>query len=541
MTQIELIDYRLIFEDPQNPRKNFDKEAISELAENIKQQGLLQPITVRPYPTMKIEAPKSLSNKPCYKIVMGARRWRACIQAKVYEIPVIIREMTDEQAFDAMITENLQRKDVEPLEEARAFAELNNRGTSFEELAARFGKSVSYIRLRIKLNDLISELTELLEKKELQLSHAQELCKLSPDYQKEIFEERYSKDAQSWNNWTDKPVKDIKRHLQSDFKNLDNAIFDKTECETCEFRCGINALFQEYESNHCTKPTCFDDKTFQHRLETAIQKAKEGYILVKGEYQHNKDEVIDELEKLGYVLIENNYKHLNWEDPAEYPERDEDDSDEDWAEVLADYEKDVTEESVRLESGEYKKAWFVGYFREDEYKLIKFKNKDVTSPEEVNQNNEISAIKEKAKRNEELKNEKTVDDLRKLMSESKYQELETPITEVEKVAILALMLKNCDYRFKRDTENEFKAELTPFDNIKALVGTQTEIRIIREFIKHNSTDAEVTYQKGVQSVLKTICREVFAEDAARIELKHEETYLKRKESIEQKIKELTER
>ena len=89
------------------------------------------------------------------------------------------REMTDEEAFDAMITENLQRKDVEPMDEARAFSELHKRGTSFEELAARFGKSVSSIRLRIKLTDLIPELTELLEKKELQISHAQELCKLS--------------------------------------------------------------------------------------------------------------------------------------------------------------------------------------------------------------------------------------------------------------------------------------------------------------------------------------------------------------------------
>ncbi len=541
MTQIELINYLLIDESPFNPRKSFDETSINELAENIKQQGLLQPITVRVIPGKQILLPKKLSGKTCYQIVCGARRYKACIKAGIKEIPAIIREMTDEQAFDAMITENLQRKDVEPMEEARAFGELHNRGTSFEDLAARFGKSVSYIRLRIKLNDLIPEFVEMLDKSELQLSHAQEFCKLNADYQKEIFEKRYSEKAENWNNWTDKPLKEIRRYLQSDFKNLDNAIFDITECETCEFRCGINALFQEYESNKCTKPACFEDKTFHHRLETAIQKANDGYILVKSEHQHKKDEVIDELEKLGHVLIENNYKHINWENPAEYPERDEDDSDEDWAEALADYEKEVAQEDANLQSGEYKKAWFVGYWRDDEYKLIKFKNKDVTSPEEVNQNHEISAIKEKAKRNEELKNEKTVDDLRKLMSESKYQELENPITEAEKVAILALMLKNCEYSFKRNTEQEFNPELEPFENIKVLVGTSTETRIIREFIKHNSTDSEVNYQKGIQSVLKTICREAFAEDAARIELKHEETYLKRKESIEQKIKELTEK
>ncbi|OJV40858.1 MAG: hypothetical protein BGO29_14925 [Bacteroidales bacterium 36-12] len=483
MTQIELIDYRLIFDDPQNPRKSFNKEAISELAENIKQQGLLQPITVRPYPTMNVESPKYLSGKPCYKIVMGARRYKACVEADFAEIPVIVRNMTDEQAFDAMITENLQRKDVEPLEEARAFAELNHRGTTFEELAARFGKSLSYIRLRIKLNDLIPEFIELLDKKELQLSHAQELCKLSPDYQKEIFKERYSQDAESWANWTDKSLKDIRGYLQSDFKNLDNAKFDKTECETCEFRCGVSALFQEYESNTCTKPACFKDKTFHDRLETALQKINEGYILVKREGRYTKDEVIDELERLGHVLIENNYKHIDWESPAEYPERDEDYSDEDWAEALAYYEKDAAKESARLESGEYKKAWFVGHWSDDMYKLITFKNNNISSPEEAIRNQDIIAIKEKAKRNEELKSEKIIEDLRKLMSESQYQDIETPITEIEKVAIFALMLKNCDYSFKRNTEQEFKAELTPFENIKALAGTPAETRIIREFIK----------------------------------------------------------
>ena len=197
MTQIELINPVLITESAMNPRRFFTKESVQELSESIRNQGLLQPITVRPTPEHTIVFPEELSGKTIYDIVCGARRYKASILAGLETIPCIVREMTDEEAFDAMITENLQRKDVEPMDEARAFNELHKRGTSFEELAARFGKSVSFIRLRIKLNDLVPDLAELLEKKELQISHAQELCKLSVEHQTALHNDKYSEKAQS--------------------------------------------------------------------------------------------------------------------------------------------------------------------------------------------------------------------------------------------------------------------------------------------------------------------------------------------------------
>ena len=136
---------------PRNPRKTFDEADLKELADNIKQQGLLQPITVRPM------------LDGCYEIVCGERRYRAwCLLVKdggqvSVEIPSIVREMTDEQAFDAMITENLQRKDVDPMEEAFAFAQLVAMGKTIEEIALRFGKSKRFIADRIRLDKLIPE------------------------------------------------------------------------------------------------------------------------------------------------------------------------------------------------------------------------------------------------------------------------------------------------------------------------------------------------------------------------------------------------
>lgn len=112
MAEVKNIPTREIKPSPRNPRKTFDESAIKELAASIRQHGLLQPITVRPKDFW-------------YEIVMGERRYRAyCLNQQESTkfpttIPCIVREMTDEEALDAMITENLQRKDVDPIEEDR--------------------------------------------------------------------------------------------------------------------------------------------------------------------------------------------------------------------------------------------------------------------------------------------------------------------------------------------------------------------------------------------------------------------------------------
>ena len=132
-----------IIVSPMNPRKTFDEESIQELADNINRQGLLQPITVRPIEyaddVIDGEVVEGLPSK--YEIVCGERRYRAFmlngnkVPGFPTAIPCIVREMTDEDAFDAMITENLQRKDVDPMEESFAFAQLVKNGKTIEEIA----------------------------------------------------------------------------------------------------------------------------------------------------------------------------------------------------------------------------------------------------------------------------------------------------------------------------------------------------------------------------------------------------------------------
>ena len=133
---IQNIPMSEIVPSPRNPRKNFDEEALQELADNIKHQGLLQPITIRPIEWKEEEQSTGVGYTPNkYEIVCGERRWRAVKLNESETIPCIVRELDDATAYEVMITENLQRKDIDPMEEAFAFAELIKTGKAADEIA----------------------------------------------------------------------------------------------------------------------------------------------------------------------------------------------------------------------------------------------------------------------------------------------------------------------------------------------------------------------------------------------------------------------
>lgn len=537
--KIELIHWALIRESQMNPRKSFDEGSLKELAESITKQGLLQPITVRIIPNAIVNEPEDFKGKNLVEIVCGARRYRASKMTDMVEVPCIIKEMTDEEAFDAMITENLQRKDVAPMDEARAFFELHKREVSFEELAARFGKSVQFIRLRIKLNDLTPGLIELLEKKELQISHAQELCKLDPERQNTLLKDRYSRDGDNYYSWKFKPLKQIISTLSSDFKNLDNAKFDKTDCETCEFRCGFNSLFSEYDENRCMKPECFLELSAYQKIRIAQDKENQGYYLVKGNSNNDVEKtVIESLENSGSSF-------LNWNDVETVSIQEMPDAgdyeygieDADYKEALEEALPIIEAQKKQFESGELKKVFIMGVFNEDLERVIKV-SKDGLLNENAEQEKQLKELQSKDKRNLEIMGEKTIEDLRELLPKSDYVTRETTITDLERVTMYAVMIRCSGYSYIRELEKEFDKELDFLENCKALTSTQ-HMQIIRSFITNNITSYDMTTSKYLKSVLTSICKESYPDETTRIELKHEDTYLKRKERIDEQIKTLS--
>ena len=155
------------------PRKNFDDAAISALANSIREHGMLQPILVRPLPD---------SNN--YQIVAGERRWRAARMLSLNEVPVIVRELSDLETAEIALIENLQREDLNPVEEAKAFQRLQDDfGMKQDEIAKKVGCSRSTVANALRLLKLPEEVQTMLIKGDITTGHAKALLAFSDQKQ----------------------------------------------------------------------------------------------------------------------------------------------------------------------------------------------------------------------------------------------------------------------------------------------------------------------------------------------------------------------
>ena len=161
--------------DKNQPRKHFEPESLAELAESIRQHGVLQPITVRPNPAGG------------YQIIAGERRWRAAREAGLTEIPAIVREVSDQDAMELALIENLQREDLNPVEEAFGYRQLIDRcGLTQEQAEARVSKSRPAVANALRLLALPEEVLTLLRRGEISAGHARAALTLEdPDAQRE--------------------------------------------------------------------------------------------------------------------------------------------------------------------------------------------------------------------------------------------------------------------------------------------------------------------------------------------------------------------
>ena len=154
------------------PRKVFNDETIREMADSISEHGILQPLLVRPIENGK------------YELVAGERRLRAAVLAGLKKVPVIIREMEEPQTWEAALIENLQRENLNTVEEAAAYREMLERyGYTQEELARRIGKSRAYVANTVRLLNLPGEIRELVKTGELTAGHARAILALKDEEQ----------------------------------------------------------------------------------------------------------------------------------------------------------------------------------------------------------------------------------------------------------------------------------------------------------------------------------------------------------------------
>lgn len=259
-----------------NPRKTFDDASIAELAQSIKTQGLLQPVLVR------LLTPAKGKKAATYEVVCGARRTKAAQVAGLPELLCNVAELTDDQAFEAAVTENLQREDVKPMEEARAFAALIERGYTLQQLGDRFGKSHVHIWNRVQLAKATPELQEAIESGKIPLTYARELAKFPEHVQIE------QAARESLGNWRSPAF--YAESLLDNGENLKDAPFDieKAGCASCEFNARVRKIS---DANICLNAEKYKDKVRALILEKIHPDRKNGaYIPVSPNYSHREAE-----------------------------------------------------------------------------------------------------------------------------------------------------------------------------------------------------------------------------------------------------------
>ena len=166
---VSTLPLREIEPDKDQPRKDFDEQALSELADSIARHGLLQPIAVR------------AAAGGAYKIIAGERRWRAARLAGLSEVPVVIKDVTDAEAMELALIENLQREDLDPVEEAMGYRQLMERcELTQEQTAQKIGKSRSAVANSLRLLNLPDDVLAFLKEGKLSTGHAKVLLGL-PD------------------------------------------------------------------------------------------------------------------------------------------------------------------------------------------------------------------------------------------------------------------------------------------------------------------------------------------------------------------------
>lgn len=277
----KMIELKLseIVESPFNPRKKFDEKVIAELAKSIQEVGVIQPILVR-------------KKGKKYEIVCGARRYRASVKAEVKTIPAIVRELTDDQALDLAITENLQREDIHPLDEAIAIAALKDRKLDINEIASKLGKSVPFVYNRIKLTSLTEDFQKAFHANKVRIMDAIEICKLPSHAQDSIFEEKFS-------NWEDvnfsPKVWGLENAISRATNSLGVALWDLNEenivegkpaCNSCPFNsaCMGSLFIDENAKKTCLDAECYKQKDDVSKQRIVNEMLENGYFGIGQRY-----------------------------------------------------------------------------------------------------------------------------------------------------------------------------------------------------------------------------------------------------------------
>ena len=266
-----------------NARKTYDFDTIRELAQNISVHGLIQPVTLR-----RME---SKEGQERYEIICGERRFRACKLLDHSAIPAIVREATDDEAYDLSISENLQREDVPPMEAAQAYKRLiDTKRYDVAAIALQYGKGEKHVYQMLKLCELIPGIAKLVRTGKLTASAGMVISKYDHKVQEIVLKERLGEDGKGeWCHTSAGALEGAIRRCYTN--NLADYRFDKTDCLTCNSNSSNYDLFAGKEGcGMCADRKCLDAKQTAYLVAEAerIAKADPKITFIEPSYSSNK-------------------------------------------------------------------------------------------------------------------------------------------------------------------------------------------------------------------------------------------------------------
>ena len=513
-----------------NPRKYFDEASLAELAESIRRQGVLQPIGVRP-----------IADTDRMEIIFGERRYRAALMAELAEIPAIVLDVSDETAEEMAVTENLQRKDVTPIEEANAYQRLIESGRhDVQSLAVQFGKNESYIRTRLKFVSLIPEIAVLLEADELTVSVAGEICRYGADIQQEVYD-KHLKEGTIYNSWRGMKATEVAKKIEQQYTaDLSRYTFDKTLCLSCPHNTNNMMLFCEGGCGNCANRTCLAEMNTSHLVEKAVQVMEQypSVSLCHQDFNYN-EEAVKRLTAMGYEVEHLKAYATAYPEVPVAPEKEECDTAEEYEEAYKEYEQDFSDymEQCKAIHDQCTAGEATLYIRieQKEVVLCYLKNTASVGGTVEKPLSPVEKLEKQDERNKEIALEKTIEDTKKQildvdMSERKFGQDEDKmiyfflLPSLRRENFKAVGIESED-TYHRLTDEE---KVSIIENLTA----KEKAVIRRDFLIANFKNAYGG--NATASLLLDFAQKHMPEELAEIKNGHNEVYEKRHQRIEEK-------
>ncbi len=459
---------------PLNYRKYFSEEALQNFAEELKQHGIISPLTVR-----------VVSNSNRYELVAGERRLRAARIAGLQTVPAAIVSLTDEQVIEIQLAENLQRENPHPMHEAQAIGQMQQTGKTIDEIAARLGKSKQFVYTRLKLLSLIESFQEMILADVISLQEALQIAALSPESQTEFFTEHCTK----WKKQKNFEIYNLDYYLNRYRYDLKNAPFntkDKTlvpeagACVGCPSNSAtLKSLFPDMaKQSVCSNKECYNNKCSLHfiaALSNAINTYQPVALLYNNQLTDMAEKIIGLIPGATELPRHNAQEITVIEKPAlpdkeDYTDYDTGEPDEDeFNAAMESYYSELEAYNLHIKSGHYSIAIFLGnkefspvYFSMEKPKPSRNGGQTITAKEvqeaiktgsatpELLQA-EIDRIKQREKRAEELDREKVQLTVHNSFSEfAKKPENNTKLTKADHTGARLIIYQSLDYHNKQE-------------------------------------------------------------------------------------------